>query len=324
MKLGEENRIIVFGGSAGAFQPLSEIIGFLNFDQDLSVFVVLHSASNTLANVLQKLLPENSKWKISYAENGTSIEPGHVYIAPPDHHMLLKEHSIVVNKEPRVNHNRPSIDLLFRSAAVAHGPHVIGTILSGSLYDGAAGVDAVKKCGGVVIVQDPEKALFPDLPKNAIDATEIDHIKSASEIGSLINQIAGSPVNTPHEIPEEIALENKLDMKNGYHIELVDQLGTRANISCPECGGPLWEVDPQGTPRYRCHIGHSLTMRSLLDSQNLEIEKTLLVALRTMEERMRIQEKMINSDAPNVRLQERFNETKTHVERLRKLILQIL
>lgn len=321
--MSEDPRIILIGGSAGGLEGLTEIILSLNPDRNISVFTAIHSAGDKLVDILEKRLDNSNEWNIQFAKNNDTIKSGYIYVAPSNHHMLLRKQKVHVNKGPRVNRSRPSIDLLFRSAAVAYHVQTIGALLSGSLYDGVAGVQAIRQCGGITIAQDPDDASYPDLPTNAIETGDVDHIKPASEIGSLINDFVDSPVNPQKEIPKELILENKLDLSEKFNIEMIDQLGEKVSFSCPECGGPLWEISEENPLRYRCHSGHCFNSNSLLEGQDSEIEDTLRMALRTMEEKLRIQEKMAKSGTVNGGLQERLSETKTHTNRLRKLLQQL-
>lgn len=325
--MDRQHRIITIGGSAGGLHSLIEIITSLDTDHPASVFVVIHGLGKKSVNILNNRLPESAEWDIRLAENDETIEPGRVYFAPSDHHLLIEENKVRVTQGPQINLSRPAIDLLFRSAAVAYQSQNIAVLLSGSLYDGVNGMQVIKRCGGIAIAQDPDDAKYPDLPNNLIKEVDVDYIKPASEIGSLLNKIAKEPVNPPKDIPDEIILENKLDLQNDYDIAVMDKIGTRSSISCPECAGPLWEITHEDSSHFRCHTGHSMNINSLLDGQNEEIERTFRVALRTLEEKMRVQEKMSKSNKSGFiseRSKKRLEETKAHVNRLRKFIIDVL
>lgn len=326
--MNEQQRIITIGGSAGSMEPLIQIIASLEPQQNASVFVALHGSGESSTKVLQKKLSQKGSMRIDFAKDGEAIEPGRVYVASSDRHLMIQRDSIRVSHGPRVNRSRPAIDLLFRSAAVAYNVRTIGVILSGLLSDGTAGLAAIQKCGGITVAQDPKDALFGDMPGSAMEATEIDYIKPAAEIGELLNEIVASPAKQNGQIPEEIMLENRLDLNKKTDIPKMDELGERSAIGCPECGGPMWKINGKNRDRYRCHIGHSLDKRSLMDGQNEQIEKTLRVAVRTLEEKMQVQEKLLKSGNGSTKnsgniLQERVNETKSHIDRLRNLILDM-
>lgn len=321
-----QKRIIVIGGSAGALPALIRIIESLETSQT-SVFVALHGGGNQSPNILEKKLPKKDSLKIAMAEDGEPVAPGRLYIAQSDHHLMIQGDSVQVGHGPRVNRSRPAIDLLFRSAAVAYGTRTIGVLLSGLLSDGTAGLMAIKRCGGITVAQDPADALFGDMPRSAMEAMEPNEIKPAAEIGELLNRLVASPVKNNGKVPEEILMENRFDLNKKSDISEMDELGDKVSLSCPECGGPLWKMNGEGPGRYRCHSGHSLNNQSLLDGQDEEIENTLRVALRTLEEKERVQENLVKAGKSGGRknseniLQKRMDETKSHIDRLRKLIL---
>lgn len=324
--MDQQNRTIVIGGSAGSLQALTQIIASLQIDQKASVFVALHGSGEKSIHLLEKRLSKASELKVKFGENDEDIKSGTIYVAPPDRHLMIEDGHIRISHGARVNRSRPAIDLLFRSAAVAHSIQTIGVILSGLLSDGTAGLSAVKRCGGITIAQDPRDAEFDDMPRSAIEAVSPDNIAKASEIGPLLNELVQLPVKQNGEIPEEIIIENRLDLNKKMEKSKIDKIGERAPLSCPECGGPMWKINGENTKRYRCHSGHSLNTDSLLDGQSDEIEKTLRVALRTMEEKVTVQEKLIKSgrsEPAGSILQERVTESKSHIDRLRKLILDI-
>ena len=159
-----QNRdIIVIGGSAGATAPLKEILGRLDVGLPASIFLVLHIPSQGLG-ILSTVASASGKLPVRPAENGLKIENGHVYLAVPDHHLLLADGHMMLGRGPRENMARPAIDPLFRSAALHYGPRVIGVVLSGLLSDGTAGLNAVKRCGGVALVQEPSDAIADEMP----------------------------------------------------------------------------------------------------------------------------------------------------------------
>ena len=187
--------IIVIGASAGGVPALSEIVQALPRDLPAAVFVVLHipsSGSSALGPILDRISP----MPIRTAADRTPIEMGTVYVAPQDRHMTLEPEHVRVSYGPLQNHNRPSIDVLFRSAALSHGPHVIGVVLTGFLSDGAAGLLAIKQQGGLAVVQDPDSASFPDMPSNALRAVEVDHCVPLAQIASLLVQLTAPQTPT--------------------------------------------------------------------------------------------------------------------------------
>lgn len=322
-------RVIVLGGSAGGLEAMLTIISTLEANLPAAVFIVLHLGAGPALG-LEMSLAKACPLPAAYAKDGEPIEAGRLYIAPPDHHTLLKPNTIRLTHGPKVNWARPAIDLTFRSAAVAYGTHTIGVIVSGMLDDGTTGLHAIKRCGGVAIVQDPADALHTEMPESALSYNgPIDHTLPAAAIGRLLNELVRAPVSPAVDIPADIRLENKFDMKNIDDPAQLDHLGNQVPLVCPECGGTLWEMQEKDLPRYRCHTGHSFTIHTLLRGQREEIEQSLWVALRTLEEKARTQEKLARWEEEAGRkglarsFQQRYAETRTHAERLRQLLLEM-
>ena len=322
-------RVIVLGGSAGGLEAVLRIVSTLEADLPAAVFIVLHLGAGP-APGLEIRLAKAGPLPAAFARNGEPIEAGRLYIAPPDHHTLLKPNIIRLTHGPKVNWARPAIDLTFRSAAVAYGPQTIGVIVSGMLDDGTTGLHAIKRWGGVAIVQDPADALHAEMPASALSyGGPIDHTLPAATIGGLLNELVRAPVSSAVDIPADIRLENKFDMKSIDDPVRLDQLGSRVPLVCPECGGVLWEMHEKSPLRYRCHTGHSFTIHTLLRGQREDIEQSLWVALRTLEEKARTQEKLARWEEEAGRkgldrtFQQRYTKTRTHTERLRQLLFEI-
>jgi two-component system chemotaxis response regulator CheB len=281
--------IVVLGASGGGLEALTRVLGDLPADLQAAVFVVLHT-SPTGPALLAKVLARECKLPVKNAVEGEPITQGVVVVAPPDQHLLLTTESVALDRGPLQNRVRPAIDPLFRSAAVFHGAAVIGVVLSGSLSDGSAGLAAIKRCGGMAIVQSPSDALFPGMPQSAIEADSPDVIAPLAEIAGHIVRAVGQPA-TPVPIPPAIELEAAPGFRTGKSVEINDRIGQRAALSCPECGGPLWEID--GKPRrFRCQIGHAFHERVLLAAKTDEALSALQIAIRTLDERAHMMSSM--------------------------------
>lgn len=322
------DRVIVLGGSAGGLDAVAEIVARLDPDLPAAVFAVLHLGAGP-APALQQKLTKAGLLPVTFAAEGMPVEAGRLYIAPPDHHTFVQAQTIRLTRGPRVNHARPAIDLTFRSLAVDYGAQAIGVVLSGMLDDGAAGLHAIKRCGGITLVQDPADALYPDMPESALQCAEVDYTLAASDMGAFLSHLAATPAPPHRHIPAGIMLENRFDMNTTDDLPEMDDLGSQVPVSCPECGGPLWELKDKGPLRYRCHMGHSLTARNLLMCQEEEIERTLWIAFRTLEERANMQQKLARREEDGGRstlaasYRDRERETRAHADRLRKLLLEI-
>jgi two-component system chemotaxis response regulator CheB len=286
------SKIIVLGGSSGAIEALMEIIRRLPGETPAAFFVAVHISPKG-ESVLPNILSRAGRLPASHAVDGLPIRPGHIYVAPPDLHLLLKGRFVRLTRGPRENHHRPAIDPLFRSAAVWYGANVIGVLLSGNLDDGTAGVLAIKQRGGVAVVQDPSDAQFPDMPRSALSSIKIDYALPAKEIGPLLLRLAREPLKKEErdalpEMKEEIAIE-EMSMAA---IENNDKEGRPSVFGCPDCGGTLWEVDDKDVLRFRCRVGHAYTAESLAEQQTNGVEAAMWSALRALEESATLQRRI--------------------------------
>jgi len=283
--------IVVIGGSAGSMAVLRQVLAKLPADYPAAVFIVVHTAPET-PSVLADLLDRVCPLQVVFAKTGDAIRPGKVFVAPPDFHLMLEAEDVRLSHGARENAHRPSIDVLFRSAAVAFGARVVGVVLSGMLDDGAAGLWAVKRRGGVAIVQHPRDAEFPDMPSHAIAVTEIDHEVPARDLAAMLVEVTGQPVpGRPAEVPEKMMSEVRMVAENDSRMADVEALGTQVPLTCPECGGALWELS-EGGPRYRCHVGHAYSLNTLAKEQVAKVEAALWAALRSLEQSQRLARRM--------------------------------
>lgn len=291
--------IIVVGASAGGIRALREVLSALPQSFPAAIFAVLHMSPSS-PDVLPRILDRAGPLPVLRAKHGASIRRGTVTVAPADHHLILTGHGVRLSHGPRENRHRPSIDVLFRSAAVAYGSRVIGVILTGMLDDGAAGLWAIKRRDGLAIVQDPTDAEYPDMPRNALQFTRVDACVPLADIASRLAQFVQEPIETPVEpAPEPMQSEVRMaSEENGTTtgIDEMDKIGERTPLTCPECGGALWEMNNQGgLSRYRCHVGHAYSMQTLEAEQGIRVEAALWAALRGLEEEVRIAERMAHA-----------------------------
>jgi two-component system chemotaxis response regulator CheB len=277
--------IVVIGASAGGVPALKRLVAMLPAGYCGSVLVVVHISPEARSD-LAAILARAGHMRALPAEDGLAIEPGTLYAAPPDRHLLVEGGRMRVIRGPRENRHRPAIDPLFRSAAWAYGPRVVGVVLSGNLDDGTAGLWAVKSCGGVTVVQDPAEAAHPEMPSNALMHNRIDHRLPLSGIAQLLATLARQPVDLtrPNSPPPGIADEISFANLEG-EMEKVARLGALSPFTCPTCRGALWELDEGGHLRYRCHTGHAFSQESLQVDQTIAIEEGLYNALRAVEEK---------------------------------------
>jgi two-component system chemotaxis response regulator CheB len=230
------------------------------------------------------------------AENGAHVERGKIYVAGPGAHLLLHDSHILLRRGPRENMARPAIDPLFRSAAATFGGRAIGVILSGALNDGTSGLRAIKRCGGLAVVQDPTEAAVASMPQSAIDHVEVDHVVALSEMGSLLNRLSRLPAAATPTIPTDIRLETAIAAQDLANMEDEEALGDLSPFTCPECHGALWEVNDGTMLRYRCHVGHAYTAEAALSAGDAEIDTMLEQLLRANRERARLARRMAHHE----------------------------
>lgn len=275
--------LIVIGGSAGAIEALRAIVRRLPADLPASVLIVVHRSLQG-PNLLATILAAEGALPAMTAEEGQTLEHGRIYVAPPDRHLLIAHDHLHVRRGPRENRARPAIDPLFRSAAVCCSTRVIGVVLSGMLDDGSSGLLAIKRCGGVAIIQDPRDALYPEMPGSAARHVAVDHVAPAPELGSLLDSLARSRRPAPVEAPEEIRLEAMIAAQELTVMPDRKMFGSLSPLTCPECSGVMQEMQDSGLVRYRCHTGHAFTLETLRTAQNDIWERTLYAALRAQQE----------------------------------------
>jgi two-component system, chemotaxis family, protein-glutamate methylesterase/glutaminase len=199
--------IIVIGASAGGRNALCKLAATLPGKLDAAVFMVMHLPRLGIDNFLGYQLQKCTSWHCMLAADALPIKPGHIYMAPVDHHLVLRPGVMHLTKGPPENRWRPSIDVLFRSAAVHYSEQTIGIILSGMLDDGTAGMQAIKKCGGTCIVQDPHEALYPGMPQSVLDNTMVDYILPLDGIGEAIQETVANKTITGIKVPETLKAE---------------------------------------------------------------------------------------------------------------------
>ena len=300
--------VIVVGASAGGFDALKRLVAALPADLAAAVLVVLHLPPDP-GTLLSVLLNGAGRLPARDAENGEPILPGTVYIAPPDRHLLVERGDgggsagrLRVERGPKINHSRPAADPLFLSAARALGPRVAGVILSGTMNDGSAGLWAVRRQGGLAIVQDPDEAAYPGMPRSALAAVGegAARVLPVAQIARLLARVAGPPESAaaaavsvereegvgamssePAEFDElpGIARANQDEQVRG------ERSGIPSVYSCPDCGGTLWQADAGTQVVFRCHVGHAYTAEILAREQRETLERSLWYAARTLTDR---------------------------------------
>lgn len=276
--------LVAVGASSGGIEALVTLVAALPATFPAPICIVQHIAAES-PGVLPRVLGQAGSLPVEGAVNGRRLVAGRVYVAPPDHHLLVEPGRLVVSRGPRENRFRPAIDPLFRSAAQVYGPRVIGVVLTGSLDDGTAGLWTIKQLGGVAIVQDPADAMFPSMPESASRHVSIDYSVRLAEIAPLLVRLASVPVHERSvEVPDRLEVEVDIAKGRDAHDAGVQRLGEPSPFACPECHGVLLEWKEANRSRFRCHTGHAYSAAGLLRAVNDAIEDALWNAIRAADE----------------------------------------
>jgi two-component system chemotaxis response regulator CheB len=320
--------LIVIGTSAGGVEALVEIARGLPTGFPASLFVVCHIPAGT-RSLLAKILSRSGPLLASHPADGEPFYPGHIYVAPPDHHLLLAPGGRMrLSREARENHHRPAVDPLFRSAARHYGPRVIGVVLTGALFDGTAGLLAVRAAGGLAVVQDPRDAMVAAMPLNAMLIAGVDYTVPLAEIAPLLINLVQNAVEVDQggELMDPIEHMPEVVDRDMVQQARNERRGDVSVFTCPECGGSLWQVDETGLVRFRCHVGHAYQAEVLLAEQTEALEAALWTAVRTFKEKAVLATQLANLEraAGNALAAERFAEQAGQAARFGQLIQQYL
>lgn len=278
--------VVVVAASAGGVEALQALLSRLPPSLPAAVLVVLHVPAAG-GRALPRILARAGRLPADAATDGEEPAPGRVYVAPPDHHLLLIDGKLRLSRGPRHNGHRPAADALFVSAALSKGPQAIAVVLSGTLDDGAAGSAAVERRGGLVLVQDPAASLYEGMPRAAIAATRQARVLRLPELAAAIAQVAGEPLPDAPLQPDA-DLGRQISVFLGEDVpEPVPELVAYSGVTCPECGGPLRRKDTIPV-RFDCPAGHAWSPESLLAAQASGIEQALWSAVLRLEERARL------------------------------------
>lgn len=321
MTVGVRRDIVVIGGSAGALDPLRQIVADLPPDLPAAVVVCLHTAA-TARSALVSILDRAGGMQAVRPRDGDPIKPGYVYVPTPDHHLELTGRGFRLSSGPRINGSRPAVDVLFRTAAAAFGPRVIGVVLSGGLDDGSNGLIAVKAAGGAAIVQSPDDAMVESMPRNAMELAAPDHVLVAGDIAPAIVSLVGE------RVPEEA---RELEKVGGLEMEPVgarDTPGQVTGITCPDCHGSIWvQADAAGQITFACRIGHKYSPESFFEIQAENVENALWAGVRSLEEQaalagvMAVRAGKVDDAQAVDRFEKRRQLAEEYAETLRGLLL---
>ena len=323
----EIKRIVVVGASAGGLQAICNLLDSLRDISEIAVFVVLHVSKKSAADVLAFTMQKHTTLKCKVPVDMEQVNVNHLYVAPPDYHMLLKDDYIRITYGPPENRWRPSIDVLFRSAAATYSHRVIGIILTGLLDDGTSGMAAIKSSGGKTIVQEPAEAQFDDMPRSVLSNVDVDYRVPISDMGYILKDLQSHPEKTDAKVPEEVRIEAEITERMASSIDNLREIGKYSDFTCPDCGGGLWLMNDKSILRYRCHTGHVYTEKALHEKQSEEMEETLWVAVRMLEERRNLMKvtAMHSKERGFFGIDEdrnkRIEELEVHIKRMKEMII---
>ncbi|MFC0398768.1 chemotaxis protein CheB [Paraburkholderia rhizosphaerae] len=278
--------VVVIAASSGAFHVLRTLVARLPADLPAIISIVVHIGRH--ASRLPELLSCWGPLPACHASHGDVPQPGHIYLAPPDRHLLMNKGRFQLSGAAAENFARPAADPLFRSAAMQYGERVVGVVLSGDLDDGAAGLAMVRAHGGYGIVQDPADCEVSSMPRAALKAAGADAIALADALAdAIVAAVQGAPRIAPD--PDDIdhaALRTEAQIASGERVGLdeLDGIAVRSALTCPDCGGVLWRLRDIHPPRYRCHTGHAYSIRSLDEAIVQRTEQSIWMAIRAVNE----------------------------------------
>lgn len=308
---------IAIGTSSGGVDALRSLVSGFPPDLQATIAIVLHVGSHR--SHLPSLLSNAGPLRAVHAENGETWNPGRIYVAPPDQHMIVEGTRLRLLQGAKENFARPAIDPLFRSVAAELGPRGIGVILTGLLDDGAAGLEAIQACGGTAIVQDPADAFASEMPENA--APFADYVLPLAGVAHRLVELTGrgppamSVDNARRRrAAERVIAEQRTWRAGGGLCADLSRIAMPTAFACPECNGTLWRVDRTRLLRYRCRAGHAYTASSLVRGRGSDVEQALRGAMRALRQR----ESMSRAQGEHYRMCGDFNAQHREEEAARR------
>jgi two-component system chemotaxis response regulator CheB len=289
----EGHDVMTIGGSSGGVEALARLAGDLPADLPAAVLVVVHFPEGA-PSALPRILSRSGPLEAVHPADRDRVEAGRIYVAPPGMHLLLQDGRVRLTRGPKENGHRPALDPLFRTAALEYGPRAVGVVLTGSLDDGTAGLAAIKARGGVAVVQDPDDALFRSMPESALRYVDVDYCLPVGEMATLLGWLAREPVQERGKdpVPEDMELEAKIAGLDPTVLEQGRHPGDLSGYTCPECSGPLHEMQDGALTRFRCRVGHAYTADGVLEGKTDALEEALYAALNSLEEAAKMADRL--------------------------------
>lgn len=283
---------IVIGASAGGVRAVGTLLHRLLENIPAAIFVVIHTSPDG-PGLLSTVLNRETPLTVVTPDDGDLIRAGHVYVAPPDYHLIVGQRHVHLNRGPREHRFRPAIDPLFRTAAEHYGPRAIGVVLSGHMADGIHGLHLIKKAGGVTFAQDPDEAEVPAMPLAAMRQVAVDYVLPVEEMARVIMGLLMNSRRGTKKPKRSVRTEKPNAERPGTDaLRTKAMRGAPSPFTCPDCGGTLWEIKEGKLIRYRCHVGHGFTIDSLREGMDVKIEDAMWSALRATEEAIELRGRM--------------------------------
>lgn len=288
--------VVAMGGSAGAVEALVNVVANLPGDFPYAVVIAVHTPADAVST-LARILDRSGPLPVSSARSGDVLLPARVYVAVPDHHLIVDGHRLVLSRGPTENGNRPALNAMFRSVALSFGARAVGVLLSGVLDDGVLGLEAIRACGGVTVAQEADDALFSTMPCHAVAAGVVDHCVRAADIGPLLAELTEREVAVNSGEPDPLMqLEHRIALGSGsVEASLVAPLGEHSGFVCPDCSGSLMDIEGSG---FRCRLGHAWTDEALVRARDVEVRVAMSIALRSLEEKSTLCRKLAAAVTP--------------------------
>jgi two-component system chemotaxis response regulator CheB len=321
--------IVVIGASAGGLNTVVQLVKGFKKDLDAAYIIVLHLFETKIGEYLVAKIQDRTPLSCLLVQDNMEVLPGHVYVAVPNYHVLVNKGMLTLSAGAKENRWRPSIDVLFRTAAASYSNRVIGIVLTGMLNDGTTGSSAIKRSGGIVIAQDPNEADYPDMPNSVIENVEVDHVLTVSQMPGVIQEIITKADPKERTMPpEDIKGEAVIEDQIITSISEASKYGESTPFTCPDCGGVLFLHDQDYILRLKCHTGHSFSVRDLFVKQAEEFENSLWYAIRSLEQKKHLYESLVtkykSSNVPIMAEDYRKNaeEIEEHIKTLKELLLK--
>jgi two-component system chemotaxis response regulator CheB len=305
--------ILVIGASAGGVEAVRDLVRELPRDLPAAVLVVVHLDPSSDSRLAEILSSEHGL-RASAARHGDTIQPGHVWVAPPDHHLMVRPGHLEVVRGPRENGHRPAVDVLFRTAAAAYGPRVVGVVLTGYLDCGTAGLMSIKARGGLAVAQDPTDAFAASMPASAIRNVRVDRVATLDDMPHVLEELVRRPAG-----PAAEPVEREVEQMEGHQVGSSD-----VELVCPNCQGKLTVSESAGFSTFRCHVGHAFSLQSLSAAQAEEVERALWAAVRALDEAAGLSHRVASamSGAMRDRFLEREKDHRAHARVVRDILLR--